>query len=155
MSRRWPTRGSLAGTQSTLSSPPCSSRIRYMPMARQRIPHLTGRYSAMSRQRAMTLVTLALLNVFTIAAGATTADLLRAREALLAAPRVAARPLVRAGSVLAPGGPAGPLPTRAGLSAALSRLLSLPALGPDVGAVVTDPATGQVLFSRAGTSLLT
>ncbi len=109
----------------------------------------------MSRQRAMTLVTLALLNVFTIAAGATTADLLRAREALLAAPRVAARPLVRAGSVLAPGGPAGPLPTRAGLSAALSRLLSLPALGPDVGAVVTDPATGQVLFSRAGTSLLT
>ena len=50
----------------------------------------------MSRQRAMTLVTLALLNVFTIAAGATTADLLRAREALLAAPRVAARPLVRA-----------------------------------------------------------
>src|SRR6266571_1057550 len=109
----------------------------------------------MTRRRAMTLVTLALLNAFTIAAGATTADLLRAREAMLAAPRVATRPVVRAGSVLAPGGQVGLLPTHNGLAAKLSALLASPALGPDVGAVVADPVSGQVLFSHAGTSLLT
>lgn len=109
----------------------------------------------MSRQRAMTLATLALLNVFTIAAGVTTAGLLRAHLVMLSAPRVATRHLVRADTVLAPGGTSGPLPTRAGLAAALSRLLSSPALGPSVGAVVIDPASGSVLFNRDGNALLT
>ena len=33
----WSIRGSPAGTHSTLSSPPASSRIRNMPIARQRM----------------------------------------------------------------------------------------------------------------------
>ncbi len=56
----------------------------------------------LSRPRALALVTLALLNVFTIAAGVTLADLLRARRPL-AEPRVAVRPVVRGAAVLAPG----------------------------------------------------
>ncbi len=109
----------------------------------------------MSRQRVLTLATLALLNAFTIAAGATTADLLGAHLAVLSAPRVATRPVVRAGTVLAPGGTSAALPTRAGLTAALSRLLSSPALGPHVGAVVTDTASGRILFNRGGAVPLT
>lgn len=108
-----------------------------------------------SRPRVVALVTLAALNVFAIAAGLTLADLLRARLTLVAAPRVAARPLVQAGQVLASDGTSGPLPTRAGLAAALSRLLASPALGPEVGAVVTDPLSGRVLFSSGGSAPLT
>jgi D-alanyl-D-alanine carboxypeptidase/D-alanyl-D-alanine-endopeptidase (penicillin-binding protein 4) len=103
-----------------------------------------------SRPRVVALVTLAALNVFAITAGLTLADLLRARLAVLNAPRVAARPLVLAGPVLAAVGAVGPLPTRHGLTAVLSPLLAAPALGPDVGAVVTDPLSGRVLFSRGG-----
>ena len=106
----------------------------------------------LSRPRALALVTLALLNVFTIAAGVTLADLLRVR---LAEPRVAARPVVGSAAVLAPDGVSGLLPTPGGLTSALSPLLSSPALGQSVGAVVTDPVSGRVLFSRGGTSPLT
>jgi serine-type D-Ala-D-Ala carboxypeptidase/endopeptidase (penicillin-binding protein 4) len=109
----------------------------------------------LSRPRALALVTLALLNVFAIAAGFTLADLLRARLALLAEPRVAARPVVRGAAVLTPGGGTGQLPTESGLAAVLAPLLSASALGPSVGAVVTDPASGDVLFSRGGTAPLT
>ncbi len=105
-----------------------------------------------SRRRHLALATLALLNVFTIAAGATAADLLHAR---LAAPRVAARPVVPGATVLAPDSGSGPLPTPAGLAAALAPLLSSPQLGPQVGAVVTDPVSGHVLFSEDSTSALT
>lgn len=101
------------------------------------------------------LVQLAMLNVFTIAAGITVVNLLGAHLTMLAAPRVAARPIVAPGAVLAPDGRSGPLPTSAGLDAALSPLLASPALGPDVGAVVTDPASGRVLFSSGGDSFLT
>ncbi len=105
----------------------------------------------LSRPRVVALVTLAVLNVFTIAAGVTLADLLQAR---LAEPRVAARPVVRGSTVLRPDSGSGLLPARAGLAAALSPLLSSPALGPSVGAVVTDPVSGHVLFSSGGTSPL-
>jgi D-alanyl-D-alanine carboxypeptidase len=109
-------------------------------------------YALLSRPRALALVTLALLNVFTIAAGATLADLLRVR---LAEPRVAARPLVRSAAVLTPDGVSGLLPAPGGLTSALSPLLSSPALGPSVGAVVTDPVSERVLFSSGDTSPLT
>lgn len=108
-----------------------------------------------SRTRALALVVLALLNVFTIAAGITVVNLLGAHLTMLAAPRVAARPIVAPGAVLAPDGRSGPLPTSAGLAAALSPLLASRALGPDVGAVVTDPVSGRVLFSSGGDSFLT
>ena len=100
--------------------------------------------------RLVVVVTVVLLNVFTILAGPTLADLLRAKAIAAAAPRVAARPVVRAGTVLpgVPGGGSapGPEPTAAGLSSALSPVLRDPALGKGVGAVVADPATQRVLF---------
>ena len=105
----------------------------------------------LSRPRVVALVTLAVLNVFTVAAGVTLADLLHAR---LAQPRVVVRPVVRGSIVLRPDSGAGPLPVRGGLATALSPLLSSPALGPSVGAVVTDPVSGHVLFSSGGTSPL-
>ena len=105
----------------------------------------------LSRPRIVALITLAVLNVFTVAAGVTLADLLHAR---LAQPRVAVRPVVRGITVLRPDNGSGLLPARAGLAAALSPLLSSPALGPSVGAVVADPVSGHVLFSSGGTSPL-
>jgi serine-type D-Ala-D-Ala carboxypeptidase/endopeptidase (penicillin-binding protein 4) len=108
-----------------------------------------------SRPRVMALATLAMLNAFTIAAGFTLAALLGAHLAVPAAPRVATRPIVAPGTVLTPDGTSGRLPTRSGLDSALSPLLASRALGPDVGAVVTDPVSGHVLFSSGGSSFLT
>jgi D-alanyl-D-alanine carboxypeptidase/D-alanyl-D-alanine-endopeptidase (penicillin-binding protein 4) len=101
--------------------------------------------------RQMAVVTLVLLNIFAILAGPTLAELLRAKAIAASIPRVAGRAAVRPGAVL--GGTAegsaasGPEPTAAGLSSALSPILSTPALGRGVGAVVADPATGRVLFA--------
>ncbi len=105
----------------------------------------------LSRPRYLALATLALLNVFTVAAGLTLAGMLRAR---LAEPRVAVLRVVSGGTVLTPDSRTGLLPSPAGLSAALAPLLSSAALGPRVGAVVTDPASGQVLFGKADTTAL-
>jgi D-alanyl-D-alanine carboxypeptidase/D-alanyl-D-alanine-endopeptidase (penicillin-binding protein 4) len=92
-----------------------------------------------------------LLNVFVIVTGPALVALLHARDVAASMPRVASGPVVRPGPVLE-GGPAagsttGPEPTTAGLSSALSPVLSTPALGSGVGAVVTDPATGRLLFA--------
>jgi serine-type D-Ala-D-Ala carboxypeptidase/endopeptidase (penicillin-binding protein 4) len=110
-------------------------------------------------------LSLALLSVFTIAAGAAVAHMLPPRLALWRLPTVAARGLAGAGPVLsavdplvtgaAPTGKfrqAGQLTTAAGVTAALSGILASPALGPHVGAVVDDLSTGQVLLSRQGGS---
>ena len=98
----------------------------------------------------MAVITLVLINVFAILAGPTLAALLRAKAIAASIPRVAARPVVQPASVLtgSPEGRSAPgiEPTAAGLSAALSPVLSTPALGTGVGAVVADPATGRVLF---------
>jgi serine-type D-Ala-D-Ala carboxypeptidase/endopeptidase (penicillin-binding protein 4) len=104
-----------------------------------------------SSARLMAVIALALLNVLVIAAGAVLAARLPARLALWKIPVVASRPLIRPAALLdGPGG--GRRPTRAGLSARLSGLLATPALGSHVTAVVGDPASGQVLFSRQGGS---
>ena len=104
-----------------------------------------------SSARLMAVIALALLNVLVIAAGAVLAAQLPARLALWKIPVVASRPLIRPAALLdGPGG--GRRPTRAGLSARLSGLLATPALGSHVTAVVGDPASGQVLFSRQGGS---
>jgi serine-type D-Ala-D-Ala carboxypeptidase/endopeptidase (penicillin-binding protein 4) len=104
-----------------------------------------------SRARLRAVIALALLNVLVIAAGAVLAWQLPARLALWKIPVVASRPLIRPAALLdGPGG--GRPPTRAGLSARLSGLLATPALGSHVTAVVGDPASGQVLFSRDASS---
>src|SRR5215472_15853710 len=94
------------------------------------------------------LVTLAMLNVFTLGAGVAVAGLLPARLALWQVPRVARARLQAPGQVLGPAGPGAPLPSRRRLAAALAPLLATPALGKHAGAVVTDLDTGAVLFSR-------
>jgi D-alanyl-D-alanine carboxypeptidase/D-alanyl-D-alanine-endopeptidase (penicillin-binding protein 4) len=109
-----------------------------------------------SRLRRLALLSLALLCAVTIAAGAAVARMLPARLALFRVTTVAGRslpapgPVLRsaesAGSGLTESG-AGRGATAAGLAADLSGLLGSPALGSHYGAVVTDLATGAVLYS--------
>jgi serine-type D-Ala-D-Ala carboxypeptidase/endopeptidase (penicillin-binding protein 4) len=109
---------------------------------------------AQRRVRRVATLSLALLIVFTIAAGVAVAHLLPVRQALWQQPTLAARGLAQAGPVLgsAADPASGQAVTSAGLSAALSPLLSSPALGSHVGAVVADLSTGQVLLDRLGDS---
>ena len=106
------------------------------------------------RTKPAAVLTLAMINVFTLAAGITVARMLPSRLAALRVPSVAAGPVSRAGIVLAPVAD-GPLPTASGLRSALAGPLSAAALGPQVSAVVADPATGRVLLSEDGTRLAT
>jgi D-alanyl-D-alanine carboxypeptidase/D-alanyl-D-alanine-endopeptidase (penicillin-binding protein 4) len=82
--------------------------------------------------------------------------MLPARLALWQIPRVAAGPLIAPGAVLTPAlltpaGPAGPAPTGPGLATALAPMLSASSLGSHVGVVITDLASGSVLYAKAGT----
>jgi D-alanyl-D-alanine carboxypeptidase/D-alanyl-D-alanine-endopeptidase (penicillin-binding protein 4) len=100
------------------------------------------------RTRLTAVLTLAMINVFTLAAGITVVRMLPARLAALKVPTVAAGPVTSAGPVLAPGSGTGEPPTSRGLQSALAGPLSASALGAQVSAVVADPATGQVLWSQ-------
>jgi D-alanyl-D-alanine carboxypeptidase/D-alanyl-D-alanine-endopeptidase (penicillin-binding protein 4) len=100
------------------------------------------------RTRLAAVLTLAMINVFTLAAGITVARMLPSRLAALKVPTVAPAPVSQAGPVLAPGVGKGSLPTASGLQSALAGPLSATALGPRVSAVVADPATGRVLWSQ-------
>ena len=100
------------------------------------------------RTRLAAVLTLAMINVFTLAAGITVARMLPPRLAALKVPTVAARPVTSAGPVLSPDPGTGSLPTKSGLQSALAGPLSASALGPQVSAVVADPATGEVLWSQ-------
>jgi D-alanyl-D-alanine carboxypeptidase/D-alanyl-D-alanine-endopeptidase (penicillin-binding protein 4) len=117
------------------------------------------------RLRRAAWLSLALLSVFTIAAGAAVAHMLPPRLALWRVPTVSARGLAEAEPVLSAVDPlvsgashtgkfrqAGQLTTAAGVTAALSGILGSPALGPHVGAVVDDLSTGQMLLARQGGS---
>jgi D-alanyl-D-alanine carboxypeptidase/D-alanyl-D-alanine-endopeptidase (penicillin-binding protein 4) len=104
--------------------------------------------AAHGRPRLTAVVSLALLNVLIIAAGGVLAWRLPARLALWKVPVVASRPVIRPHALVIGAGAGGPLPTRAGLAARLSGLLSAASLGSHVTAVVGDLASGQVLFSR-------
>jgi serine-type D-Ala-D-Ala carboxypeptidase/endopeptidase (penicillin-binding protein 4) len=99
--------------------------------------------------RGVALITLAMLNVFTLAAGVAVARMLPPRLALLKPVRVAARAQVQASPVLSSGGQGGPLPTSTGLSRTLAGILSVPALGSGAAAVVAD-GSGQVLYAQNG-----
>jgi D-alanyl-D-alanine carboxypeptidase/D-alanyl-D-alanine-endopeptidase (penicillin-binding protein 4) len=107
------------------------------------------------RTRIAALVTLAMINVFTLAAGIAVVPMLPARLAALRVPSVAAGPVVGGGTVLATGTQDGSLPTAGGLRSALAGPLSAPALGPQVSALVADPVTGRVLLSENGARLAT
>ncbi len=110
----------------------------------------------MRRTRITALATLAMLNMFTLAAGVSVARMLPPRLAALHIPVAASRPLVRAGTVLTPV-PAGSgaasaavdlpaLPTAAGLSAVVAATLPAADVGPQLGVEVADAATGDVLY---------
>ena len=100
------------------------------------------------RTRLAAVLTLAMINVFTLAAGITVARMLPPRLAALKVPTVASAQVSQAGRVLAPGVGKGSLPTASGLRSALAGPLSAAALGSRVSAVVADPATGRVLWSQ-------
>ena len=113
------------------------------------------------RTRLAAVLTLAMINVFTLMAGITVARMLPSRLAALRVPSVAAGRVSGAGTVLAPGiglAPGtggGSLPTASGLRSALAGPLSAAALGPQVSAEVADPVSGRVLLSEDGTRMLT
>jgi serine-type D-Ala-D-Ala carboxypeptidase/endopeptidase (penicillin-binding protein 4) len=109
--------------------------------------HLVKGQVVANRLRLTALAALAMLNVCTLGAGLAVAGLLPARLALWQLPRVAAERVATPGAVLpAPAG--GALPTSPGLAATLAPLIAQPTLGSHVGVVVTDLATGRVLFAR-------
>jgi D-alanyl-D-alanine carboxypeptidase/D-alanyl-D-alanine-endopeptidase (penicillin-binding protein 4) len=102
------------------------------------------------RTRRAALLTLAMINVFTLAAGIAVVRMLPARLAALRVPVVAAGRVAGPGAVLPAGTQRGTLPTASGLRSALAGPLSTAALGPDVSALVADPVTGRVLLSEQG-----
>jgi serine-type D-Ala-D-Ala carboxypeptidase/endopeptidase (penicillin-binding protein 4) len=94
---------------------------------------------------------IAVLCAFTIAAGFTVTRLLPGRLALWQPPRISAGQLARADQVLGPATGAaarGAAATAAGVARAIGPVVSSPAFGPQLGVLVTDLATGQVLYSR-------
>jgi len=106
------------------------------------------------RTRTTALSTLALLNVFTLAAGLVVAHMLPPRLARLLIPVAATRPLIGAVPVLAPAvtSSAASLPTSTALATMLGAALPAVATGPGVGIEVADARTGQVLYeANAGT----
>ena len=107
------------------------------------------------RTRIAALLTLAMINVFTLTAGLAVARMLPSRLAALRVPRVAIAPVAGPDAVLGTGTRDGPLPTTNGLRQALAGPLSASALGPRVSALVADPATGRVLLSEHGTRMMT
>jgi serine-type D-Ala-D-Ala carboxypeptidase/endopeptidase (penicillin-binding protein 4) len=107
------------------------------------------------RSKPAAVLTLAMINVFTLAAGITVARMLPPRLAALKVPTVAASPVHGPGAVLSPAAGSGSLPTASGLRSALAGPLSAAALGPQVSAVVADAATGRVLLARDGTRMQT
>ena len=109
----------------------------------------------MRRTRIAALLTLAMINVFTLTAGIAVARMLPPRLAALRVPTVAATPVAGRDAVLGTGTQDGPLPTANGLRKALAGPLSAAALGPQVSALVADPATGRVLLSEHGGRLMT
>jgi serine-type D-Ala-D-Ala carboxypeptidase/endopeptidase (penicillin-binding protein 4) len=96
-----------------------------------------------------------MLCAFSIAAGITVARLLPGRLALWRPPGIAAGRLAGSDQVL--GAASGLVPgpasvTAAGLARALSPVVSSPVFGPHLGVLVTDLATGQVLYSSNASS---
>jgi D-alanyl-D-alanine carboxypeptidase/D-alanyl-D-alanine-endopeptidase (penicillin-binding protein 4) len=112
------------------------------------------------RTRTTALAALALLNVFTLAAGLVVARMLPPRLERLHVPVAATRAVVNATPVLAPVGTLATrvqstAPTASGLAAMLGAALPAGATGPGVGIEVADAGTGQVLYSASASALAT
>jgi D-alanyl-D-alanine carboxypeptidase/D-alanyl-D-alanine-endopeptidase (penicillin-binding protein 4) len=108
------------------------------------------------RTRITALATIALLNVFTLAAGLVVAHMLPPRLAALLIPVAASRPLIGNMPVLAPAvTPAASLPTKTALAAMLEAALPADDTGPDVGIEVADARTGRVLYADNQSALAT
>lgn len=112
----------------------------------------------MRRPRTTALAVLALLNVFTLAAGLTVAHMLPPRLARLRVPVAGVRPVVNTTPVLAPAGAhstdeqATASPSARGLAAMLGAALPRAVTGDGVGIEVADAGSGQVLYgANAGT----
>ncbi|HEX4288162.1 MAG TPA: D-alanyl-D-alanine carboxypeptidase/D-alanyl-D-alanine-endopeptidase [Trebonia sp.] len=111
----------------------------------------------MHRTRTMAVATLALLNVFTLGAGAAVAHMLPPGLAALRIPGTANGPLTAAAPALASAGGASsaPPPTAAGLGAMLGAALPSADTGPGVGIEVADAQTGRVLYQDNAAELAT
>ena len=112
----------------------------------------------MRRPRTTALAVLALLNVFTLAAGLAVAHMLPPRLARLRIPVAGVRPVVNATPVLAPAAAhptdeqATASPSARGLAAMLGAALPPAATGDGVGIEVASAGSGQVLYAaNAGT----
>ncbi len=81
--------------------------------------------------RGVALLTLALINVFTLVAGVTLVRMLPSRLAMLKPVQVAGRPEVAASPAMA-NATGGAMPTSSGLDSALSGVLSSASLGSGV-----------------------
>jgi len=109
-----------------------------------------------NRLARMMALTLTLLCLFTIGAGAAVARLLPSRLALFQLPSISATALASSGPVLrgatgSPSGGSGGQATATGVTASLDELIKSGNLGPRVGALVTDLSTGQVLYQLSPT----
>lgn len=102
--------------------------------------------------RVVTLVTLALLNVFTLAAGIAVVRMMPPRLNALKVPAALSATPVGAGTVLAATGTAGSLPSAAAIGNALNQTVGSALSGGTVSAMVADAATGKVLFDTGATS---
>jgi len=107
------------------------------------------------RMRLAALLTLAMINVVTLAAGIAVTRMLPPRLAALRVPTVAPGPVSGGDAVLGATTQDGPLPTAKGLRQALDGPLSAAALGPQVSLLVADPLTGRVLLSEDGARPMT
>jgi len=94
---------------------------------------------------------LAALCVFTLAAGVTVARLLPRRLALWQPPGVSASRLAGSVQVLGPSRPTSPgaKATAAGVTRAITPVISAPVFGHRLGVLVTDLASGHVLYASS------
>ena len=102
------------------------------------------------RHSGLVAASIAVLCAFTIAAGGTVSRLLPVRLALWQMPQIAAGRLSGSSEALAAatGSASGRDATAAGVAAAVAPFAGSPVFGPHLGVLVTDLATGQVLYAR-------
>ncbi len=107
-----------------------------------------------NRPLATMVIALAMLSVFTLGAGAAVAALMPAQLARWNVPRVAGRPAFAGRPGAARRGRHRPAadPGRPGRGTA--PVLSSAQLGQQVGAVVTDPVSGRVLYASGAATML-
>ena len=108
----------------------------------------------MHRSARLVRTAVAALCVFTLAAGLTVARLLPRRLALWQPPGVAASRLVGSAQVLGLADPtsASNRATAAGVARAITPVISAPVFGQRLGVLVTDLASGQVLYAGNATA---